>query len=119
MSTKPNPKRGEIWFVDLEPVKGAELQKKRPAVVISSDALGVLPIKLIVPITEYQDSFDKNDWHIKILPDSLNGLKKASAIDCLQVRAVDLSRFDDKIGAVTAGIMVDVTAAIAMVIEYA
>ena len=114
----PVAKRGEIWFVDLEPVKGAELQKKRPAVVVNSDALGVLPIKLIAPITEYQDIFDKNPWHIRILPEKSNGLKKASAIDCLQIRAVDLSRFDNKIGVLPSGILVDVIAAIAMVIEY-
>ena len=32
-----NPKRSEIWLVDLEPTQGQEIQKTRPVVVISSD----------------------------------------------------------------------------------
>ena len=32
-----NPKRGEIWRVNLEPTIGQEIKKKRPIVVINSD----------------------------------------------------------------------------------
>ncbi|MYF98871.1 type II toxin-antitoxin system PemK/MazF family toxin [Candidatus Poribacteria bacterium] len=32
-----NPKRGEIWLVDLNPTRGAEIRKTRPIVVINSD----------------------------------------------------------------------------------
>ena len=31
------PKRGEIWLVNLDPTVGAEIQKTRPAIIISSD----------------------------------------------------------------------------------
>ena len=48
------PRRGEIWMVDLEPVRGSELQKIRPCVVVSSDGLGKLPVKLVAPITEWK-----------------------------------------------------------------
>ena len=41
------PKRGEIWQINLDPTVGVEMQKIRPVVVISSDAAGRLPIKLI------------------------------------------------------------------------
>jgi mRNA interferase MazF len=41
------PKRGEIWLVNFDPTIGAEIKKVRPAVVISSDAVGKLPIKLM------------------------------------------------------------------------
>jgi mRNA interferase MazF len=40
--------------VNLDPTIGAEIKKTRPAVVISSDAVGKLPIKLIVPIRTAQ-----------------------------------------------------------------
>lgn len=43
-----NPKRGEIWLVNLEPTIGAEIRKTRPAVVVSSDFIGKLPLKLVV-----------------------------------------------------------------------
>ena len=36
-------KRGEVWLVNLDPTIGAEIKKTRPAVIISSDLVGVLP----------------------------------------------------------------------------
>jgi mRNA interferase MazF len=59
-----NPKRGEIWDIDLNPTKGQEINKTRPAVVISSDGIGKLRLKIIVPITEWQTSFEGNFWHV-------------------------------------------------------
>lgn len=52
-----SPRRGEVWLVDLDPTRGAEMRKTRLVLVLSSDALGVLPIKLGVPITEWQTGF--------------------------------------------------------------
>jgi hypothetical protein len=46
--SSPNPvtpQRGEIWLVNFDPTMGAEIQKTRPAVVVSSDAVGRLPMK--------------------------------------------------------------------------
>jgi mRNA interferase MazF len=51
------PKRGEIWLVNFDPTIGAEIKKVRPAVVISSDAVGKLPIKLIAPVTDWKTYF--------------------------------------------------------------
>jgi mRNA-degrading endonuclease toxin of MazEF toxin-antitoxin module len=34
-------KRSEILLIDLDPVKDAEIQKKRPAVIVNDDALGI------------------------------------------------------------------------------
>jgi mRNA interferase MazF len=82
----PKPKRGEIWLVNLDPTIGAEIKKKRPAVVISSDSMGILPIKLIAPLTGWDNRYVNNLWHIKIQPDKGNGLQKTSAVDVLQVR---------------------------------
>ncbi len=40
-----NPKRGEIWLINLDPTIGAEIKKTRPAVVVNSDYIGKLPLK--------------------------------------------------------------------------
>lgn len=80
------PKRGEIWIVNFDPTVGTEIRKTRPAVVVSSDAIGILPIKLIAPITEWKEYYSYNIWHVRIEPDSSNGLVKPSAIDALQLR---------------------------------
>ncbi len=75
------PKRGEIWLVNFDPTIGAEIKKIRPAVIISSNAVDKLPIKLIAPITNWKPYFSQNFWHVKIEPNTMNGLTKISAIE--------------------------------------
>ena len=111
-------KRGEIWLVNFDPTVGAEIKKVRPAVVISSDAVGKLPIKLIAPITDWKTYFSSNFWHVKIEPNSINRLNKDSAIDTLQLRGVDLQRFIRKLGSVSEITMLEIIASISTVIEF-
>ncbi|MGB3295913.1 MAG: type II toxin-antitoxin system PemK/MazF family toxin, partial [Phormidesmis sp.] len=87
------PKRGEVWLVNLDPTLGSEIKKTRPAIVISADKIGKLPVKLIVPITDWKTNFAQNVWHIKMKPTDSNGLSKTSAADTLQMRSIDLQRF--------------------------
>lgn len=110
--------RGEIWLVNLDPTVGAEIRKTRPIVVVSSDAIGALSIKLVAPLTEWKDYLAQNVWHVKITPDSTNGLEKISAVDALQLRGVDTQRFVHKLGRVSSIAMKSIVAAIAAVIEY-
>nr|WP_217901653.1 type II toxin-antitoxin system PemK/MazF family toxin [Pseudanabaena sp. SR411] len=62
-------------------------------IVISLDAAGKLPIKLVAPITDWKPYFANNFWQVRIEPDTEIGLKKDSAIDALQLRGMDLQRF--------------------------
>jgi mRNA interferase MazF len=105
-------------MVDLDPVRGSEIQKKRPCVVISSDAVGKLPVKLVAPITEWKDHYARNIWHIRIDPDQDNGLTKPSVVDALQIRTVAFERFESMIGYLLASTMETIIAAIAAVIEF-
>ncbi len=118
MNINSFPGRGQIWLVNFDPTIGAEIRKKRPAVVVNSDAVGILPIKLIAPITDWQDRFKNNIWHMRVTPDAKNGLRKISAIDTLQLRGVDTKRFISKIGYLSASLMEEVAAAIAAIVEY-
>jgi mRNA interferase MazF len=112
------PKRGEIWLVNFDPTVGAEIRKVRPAVVISSDAAGKLPIKLVAPITDWKPYFAQNFWHVKIEPETATGIAKASAIDSLQLRGIDLQRFIRKLGNIPETTMLEIMAAILAIIEY-
>ena len=78
-------KRGEIWLINLDPTIGAEIRKTRPAVIVSSDAVGVLPLKVIVPLTEWKERYAIASWLARIEPDTRNGLEKTSAADTFQV----------------------------------
>lgn len=114
----PNPRRGEVWDVNFDPTIGSEIQKIRPAVVISSDGIGRLPIKLVSPITGWQTQFSRNIWHVRIGPNRTNGLTKVSVVDTLQTRGVDVKRFISKRGRLNATLMEEIVAATAAIIEY-
>jgi mRNA interferase MazF len=112
------PKRGEVWLVNFDPTIGSEIKKKRPAVVLSSDAVGRLPIKLVAPVTDWKDYFAFNIWHVRIDPDSNNGLSKISAVDVLQLRGMDRQRFIRKMGELSPTILEEIVLAVAAVVEY-
>ncbi len=111
------PQRGEVWLVNFDPTVGTEIRKIRPAVVISSDEIGILPIKLIAPITDWKDRYSRNLWHVKITPTTDNGLSKNSAVDTLQLRGVDTQRFIKKLGALTFEEIASIVIAVVTVIE--
>src|SRR4026207_1909929 len=94
-------KRGEIWLVNLDPTIGSEIKKTRPAVIISSDLVGILPLKIIVPFTGWKDRCEAAGWMVCIEPDEINGLSKSSASDALQVRSVSQQRLIKRLGALT------------------
>ena len=112
------PKRGEIWLVNFNPTIGAEIQKTRPAVVISSNDIGKLPLKLVIPVTDWKESFASDIWHIRLEPSTQNGLTKISAADTLQTRSVDQLRFVRLLGSVSIADLCAMTCAIATIIEH-
>jgi mRNA interferase MazF len=111
-------KRGEVWLVNLAPTVGAEIRKTRPVVIVNSDAIGALPIRLVAPITEWKEYFAQNVWHVKLIPDNQNGLTKTSAVDVLQLRGIDTQRFAKKIGDVSPDCIKSIVAGIAAIVEY-
>lgn len=112
-----DPKRGEIWLVDFEPTKGSEIRKKRPAVIVSSDALGVLPIRLVVPLTEWNYSYAGKIWIVRIDASVRNGLTKPSAAETLQTRSVSLKRLSKKVGVLEERLVEQIVAALSIAVE--
>lgn len=90
--------RGEIWLVNLDPTIGSEIKKTRPAVIISSDLVGILPLKIIIPFTDWKDRYEKASWMARVDPSDQNGLLKPSAADGLQVRSVSAQRLIKRLG---------------------
>ena len=118
MSTTSSPKRGEIWDIDLNPTKGQEINKIRPAIVISSDGVGKLRLKIVVPITEWQAAFDGNFWHVQIQNTATNGLTKVSAADALQTRSLSIERFLKYRGRTTKQELEEIVQALAAIVEF-
>jgi len=90
--------RSEIWLVNLDPTIGSEIRKTRPAVIVSSDLVGILPVKIIVPFTGWKERYDHAPWMVRVDPDETNGLTKPSSADALQIRSVSQQRLVQKLG---------------------
>lgn len=110
-------KTSEIWLVDLDPAKGSEIRKTRACVIVSSDAVGRLPLRIVVPLTDWKDRYDIADWHVKIEVDNKNNLLKTSSADCFQVRSVSEKRLKRKTGELEKYYMDSIKEALALVLE--
>ena len=94
------PKRGQIWFVLLDPVVGHEIGKTRPALVISNDrnnqfadTVTVLPItSKTEKIYPFEILLSKEETH----------LPEDSKVKCNQIRTVDKKRLVNLVGALSA-----------------
>ncbi len=114
MTTVPTPKRGEVWLVRFDPSAGAEIRKVRPAVVVNLDAIGRLPLRIVVPITDWKSDFGNLSWFLFLPAASANGLSKHSGADAFQVKSVSETRFIRKLGEVTDAQIDEIAAAIAL-----
>jgi len=110
-------RRGEIWLINLDPTVGAEIKKTRPAVIVNDDAIGILPLKVIVPITEWNDRYSIAPWMVRLDLDKQNGLSKPSAADAFQVRSLSQQRFVRKLGRATERQLDLITKALAAVLK--
>lgn len=110
-------RRGEVWLVNLDPVVGAEMRKTRPAVIVSSDLVGILPLRVVVPLTDWKERYRIAPWMVRLTASPDNGLEKDSAADCFQVRSLSTSRLVRKLGSLTAEEMAQIQDAIVVVLE--
>ena len=110
----PTPRRGEIWLVNFDPAAGAEIQKLRPALVASLNSIGRLPLRMVVPITDWKERYRSFPWFVPIPADPENGLDKDSGADTFQTKSVSVSRFERILGSVSAAQMEAVAAAISL-----
>jgi mRNA interferase MazF len=110
-------RQGDIWLINLDPTIGAEIKKTRPAVIVSDDLLGKLPLKVVVPVTDWKNHYEIAPWMIKIEPGAKNGLRKDSAADCFQVRSVSQERFVKKVGNVSVIIMEEIRVGLSKVLS--
>ena len=110
-------RRGEVWLISLDPTVGAEIRKTRPAVIVNDDAVGVLPLRVIVPITEWKDRYAVAPWMVRLEPDAENGLGKSSTADAFQVRSVAQERFVRRLGRLSDTAMQEIAKALAVVLS--
>lgn len=100
--------RGDVLLVDLEPVRGSEASKRRPAVVVSNDRANFTAQRLgrgvitVVPVTSNVTTV----YPFQVmLPASATGLRADSKAQAEQVRAVLVERVGAQLGQVPADLM--------------
>ena len=82
--------RGEVWELAGRAKKGQGYAPQ--VVIISADALGSIPLRVVVPLTPWQEKYAHAPWIMRMPPVLNSGLEKAQAADALQVRSVSISR---------------------------
>lgn len=113
-----NPRRGEIWLVNLNPTRGQEIQKTRPVIVISANLFNSISLRIAIPITSWQTKFQNRPFMIKIIADAQNGLDRDSAGNVLQVRSLSTERFVKKLGQTTPAVLQELLAGLAICTDY-
>ncbi|WP_046496801.1 type II toxin-antitoxin system PemK/MazF family toxin [Streptomyces odonnellii] len=108
-------RRGDIFLIDFEPVRGSEANKARPAVVVSNDAANRSAersgkgVVTVVPVTS-------NTSRVFAFQVALSaeecGLTKDSKAQCEQVRAVSPDRMRQRLGSVPKQRMTELDAAL-------
>lgn len=101
-------RRGELRLVDLDPVRGSEANKRRPAVIVSNDGANGAAERLgrgvltVVPVTS---RIDRVHPFQVLLPSARTGLDHDSKAQAEQVRAVALERIGTRLGTVPTDLM--------------
>lgn len=109
--------RGQTWLYNADPTVGDEIGKIRPCVIVSNDEIGVLRLKVVVPITGWNDVFAKVPWMVRISPTAENGLSKLSAVDTFQVRSVSQQRLIKQVGTLDNETIQEIRQALALVLK--
>jgi mRNA interferase MazF len=92
---------GDVYWVNLDPTIGEEIKKKRPVVVLNGGHEKHLRLAIVVPITSWNPAWENNPFFVVLEPTIRNGIKKKSAIDCFQIRAISHQRFLERVGVIT------------------
>jgi mRNA interferase MazF len=90
--------QGDICLIDFNPTKGDEIQKIRPAIIISGAFSVGLDLKIVAPITSWKPDFEKIWWLVRLTASKENGLQAESAVNCDQMRCVSVARIIKKLG---------------------
>ncbi len=97
-------RRGEIHWVDLDPVRGAESNKRRPAVIVSNDGANATANRLghgvltVVPVTS---NISRVHQFQVLLTSDATGLAVDSKAQVEQVRSVAVERIGARAGSVS------------------
>src|SRR5271166_3010322 len=104
-------RRGEIVIVNLDPSRGAEASKRRPAVIVSNDAANATATQLgrgvltVVPVTS---NVERVYPFQVLIPSGTAGLSRDSKAKAEQVRSIAVERIGELLGIVPQPVMASI-----------
>lgn len=115
-SNKLTMKQGEIWWADLNPVRGSEQKGMRPVVIISGNVLNdLMPIVISCPLTTMIKAYKGN---IVLTPNSENGLTEKSEVLTFHIRSISKDRLVEKIGNITTSQLEEIKTGLSDILKY-
>lgn len=100
------PKRGDVYWVALDPTLGSEIQKTRPAVIVSNNSCNAYGSRVVVlPLTSNVESLYPGEALVTVK-------RRQSRVLGDQIRSLDKSRLGSRIGALSHDEMVSVDEAV-------
>jgi len=114
---KKHPKRGEVWWVNLDPIKGHELGGHRPCLIVSVDEFNRIPHGLVwaAPITS--NVHFKHSFTVAA-KSGAGGLKVDSLILCHQLRTISTDRLARRAGTLPDELLAEVKKRLALVLGF-
>ncbi len=108
-------RRGEIRLIDLEPVRGSEADKLRPAVIVSNDGANAAADRLgrgVITVVPISSNTDRVYPFQVLIPANSAGLRRGSKAQAEQVRAVAVERVGELVGRLSADLVSDLDEAL-------
>ncbi|MBA3877462.1 MAG: mRNA interferase MazF9 [Anaerolinea sp.] len=108
-------RRGDIHAVDLDPTRGSEADRRRPAVIVSNDAANATARRLgrgvitVIPVTS---NIERIYPFQVLLPAVDTGLGRDSKAQAEQIRSVAVERVGDRLGVVPNALMLEIDEAV-------
>jgi mRNA interferase MazF len=108
--------RGEVWRMALDSSAEGD-GESRLVIILSSDALAVLPLRVVVPLVAWRDAFTNAPWMVRVPPVLNSGLSEVMAADALQVRSVSTARLKTRLGSLPERVTAQVATAVGEMLQ--
>lgn len=108
-------RRGEIWWIELDPTVGVETRKTRACLILQNDfGNKQSSLTIVAPFLDRKNY----PFVVNVHPTSDNGLDKERGVHLNQIRAIDCSRIQTKLGDIDGGYWKEIERAIAVQLGF-
>lgn len=109
-------RRGEIWWVNLDPTVGSETAKKRPCVILQNDIGNARSnTTMVAPLLKGSKTYP---FVVNVVTTATNGLDESRGIHLEQMRVVDDRRIDNKLGTLEEKYWSEIEQAVGIVLGF-